>query len=93
MRNSEALQTFLRTVPAAYCSYVRVLSVDLAGEACPASATASLSTLLARCTEMEELDLRVTGILRPTIVPFFRSMRSLQRLSISNCSDDDSHPL
>lgn len=93
MRGGETLQTFLRTVPATYCHYVRVLAVDLADAQCPLTATANLSTLLAQCTEIEELDLRVPGVLQSSIIPFFRTLRSLRRLSISNSSDDDSQPL
>ncbi|KAI0685753.1 hypothetical protein BC835DRAFT_1221149, partial [Cytidiella melzeri] len=93
LSSNKSLQTFLRTVPTTHCRHVRSLSIDMAGASCPTSATTDLSNLLAQCTQVAELDLRVPGLLKPSVIPYFQPLHLLKKLSIKSCLDDDKHPL
>ncbi|CCL98983.1 uncharacterized protein FIBRA_00991 [Fibroporia radiculosa] len=86
----EALQTYLSAVPSSYNQYIRKLSI------CTKStgnqerlASDALSTLLAQCSQVEQLTLSLATSLSKSIIPSFAHLSSLTDLTIDHCGDEN----
>ncbi|THH32556.1 hypothetical protein EUX98_g1610 [Antrodiella citrinella] len=98
LRNREALRTFLTNVPVSYGRHTRTLAVctafaDAGVTASNGPISEALAELLGRCTQLDRLDLKLVNSVRPSIISSFQKLEHLRELAISNCGDENTHPL
>ncbi|KAE9397713.1 hypothetical protein BT96DRAFT_1020613 [Gymnopus androsaceus JB14] len=91
--NAQALQSFVTNVPRTYCRYIHRLDLCAEQNAGTVSTTDIVISILEASPCLEELVLHTTGSLHHSIIPCFRQLGKLERLSINHTGQEELRPL